>query len=70
MSMLATVRVWKSEDGLWDWGGLSFHHVGPKGGTQVINLGGKQLYLLNHLAASLPPPQKVKTTFNKKDSFK
>jgi hypothetical protein len=36
--------------------------VGPKYGTQIITLGGKQLFLLNHPAALL----EVKTTFDNK----
>lgn len=29
---------------------FSFHHVGPRDGTQVLKLGGKCLYPLSHLA--------------------
>lgn len=31
----------------------SFHHVGPREGTRVVNLGTKYLYPLNHLAELL-----------------
>lgn len=29
--------------------GLSFHHVVSEDGTQILRLGGKQLYQLSHL---------------------
>lgn len=36
--------LWRSWYNLWDLG-LSFHHVDPGDGTQVVQLGGRLLYL-------------------------
>lgn len=36
-----------------DWFSPSFHHIGPREGTRVVNLGTKYLYPLSHLAELL-----------------
>lgn len=47
-----TVCVWVRED-TWLEAVLSFQHVGPKNGIQVLRLGGKYVNLSNHLAGLL-----------------
>lgn len=40
---------WRSEDDLRE-AVLSFYHVSPESGAQVVRLGDKSCYLLSHLA--------------------
>lgn len=47
--------MWRSKDNFPE-SDLSFHHVGPKDGTQAVRLGVEHLCPLNHLAS----PQALK----------
>lgn len=40
--------TWRQEDSVWDLA-HPFGHVSPRDGIQLVKLGGKSLYTLNHL---------------------
>lgn len=48
-----TIYVQRSKDNVWE-KALSFHHMGPGNQTQIARIGGKALYLMSHLATTIP----------------